>query len=85
MRTAQKARTMGFRRIAIRAATMNTNTAPFTAETNSHAPTTTSGRPTSWIHRGITMFPGLLAGIAAIVTAAVPGQSSRAARAQRSG
>ncbi len=44
---AQNARTIGFSRIAISAATTNTNTAPFTADTSSHDPTTTSGRPTS--------------------------------------
>ena len=44
---AQNARTIGFSRIAISAATTNTNTAPVAADTNSHVPTTASGRPTS--------------------------------------
>ena len=47
IRRAQNARTIGFRRIAISAATTNTKTAWLTAETSNQTPTIASGRPTS--------------------------------------
>ena len=47
IRRAQNARTMGFSRMAISAATTNTNTAWLTAEISNHTPTIASGRPTS--------------------------------------
>ena len=48
------ARTIGFSRIAISAATMKMNTAWLTAVISCHNPITASGSPTSCTQRGIT-------------------------------